>query len=633
MEPASPRTSMEPTARFDRPIRFGAFEVDLRSGELRKKGFRIRLQEQPFQVLTTLLEHPGEVISREELRERVWPSGTYIDFENGLNKAMSKLREALGDSADAPLFIETLPRRGYRFIAPIAVAQPTDDASGMTRRKHWWIGAASAFTIFLIAAVLLLIRVRTTRTVQAPARQRIESVAVLPLENLSGDPSQDYFADGMTEALIGDLGSIGTVRVISRTSTARYKRTKKVVPDIARELNVDAVVEGTVVRSGDRVRVTARLVRAAPERELWSGSYEREMRDILVLQTDVARAITYQIGANLSPGGQIRVSRVNRQVNPEAYDAFLKARFEAGNWSEVAQARSVEYLESAVRNDPNYADAWSELSQVYANMGVFGWWPNEIARSRAEQAARRALQLDDTRPTAHVTLALLRDREWDWPSATKEYEQALAADPNNADAHQTYGYHLAILGRSDEAVAEMKRALMLDPYAGNKRNSLGAALYWAGRYDEALQQFRQTPDPDVNSYERHRRMAEMYEHKGLEKEAIAELLRALRIVGRTDTAASIETEYRSAGYVQAKKTFLLVDIDNARNGKHQRGYLFRIATDYALLGETQKTLEWLEKAFAEHDEHVMFLKASDRLRSLHFNIRFQDLVRRMGLPS
>jgi TolB-like protein/DNA-binding winged helix-turn-helix (wHTH) protein/lipoprotein NlpI len=629
---------MEPKPAFDRPIRFGAFEVDPRSGELRKKGFRIRLQEQPFQVLAALLEHAGDVVTREELRQRIWSSGTFVDFENGLNKAMSKLRDALGDSAETPLFIETLPRRGYRFIAPITVGHTSALRTGTSRglifvRKHWWIGAAAAFAMIL-GIVSAFTNNRGVARETAPAARAIESLAVLPLENLSGDPSQDDFAAGVTEALIGDLGSIPTVRVISRTSTARYKGTKKLMPEIARELNVDAIVEGTFVRRGDHIRVTARLLRARTEKQLWSGVYERKLQDILLLQTDVARAITHEIGATLSPRQEIRVARVNRQLDPEAYEAYLKARSESGHWSEGPLKKSVEYLERAVRKDPNYADAWSELSAAYANMGIFGWWPMEIARTKAEQAARRALQLDDTRAIAHTTLAWLRDKDWDWAPATKEYQEAIAVEPNNADAHQIYGYHLAIIGKFDASVKEMRRALMLDPFAGNKHNSLAAALYWAGRYDEALPQFRQTPDPDVNSSERHRRISEIYDHKGLEKEAIGELLSAMRLAGRTQAAASIEAKYHTAGYAEAKRMFLLEDIEETkRNASKRPGGLFQIAGDYALLGDADKTFEWLERAFAERDDRLMYLKASDRFRSFRSEPRFQDLIRRMGLPS
>lgn len=620
--------------------RFGIFEVDLRARELHKRGLKVKLQEQPFQVLAALLEHRGEVVTREELRQRIWPADTFVDFDNGLNGAINRLREALADLADNPRFVETVPRRGYRFIAPVArPAVPSgDDASEISStataaRGHWPLIIGGAAAALLLALLLLALKVAGIRErLLSTAAHPIQSIAVLPLENLSGDPTQDYFADGMTETLITNLGKFESLRVISRTSVMQYKRARKPLPEIARELNVDAIVEGTVLQSGDRVRITAQLIRAAPEKHLWAESYERDLRDILALQSDVARAIANEVQIRLSPHQQLRLAG-HRQVNPQAYEAYLRGLHESREWTDEGTKRSIYYLEQAVQKDPNYGDAWARLSRAYANSSYFGWQPREMANLKARQAALRALELDETLAEAHVSLAWLMQDEWDWAGARKELQRALALDPNYADAHQIYGFHLTMMGRLDESIAQMKRALDLDPLAGNKHNSLGAALYLAGRYDEAFEQFRQTPDPDVNSGQRHRRMADIYERKGMHNEAEAELLTLLRIAHREKVASLVERTYLTSGYAEAKKTLLREDLKQAQSkAKNGQPVAFQIAGDYAVLGQKDEAFQWLERAYQKRDPPLIFLKSGDRLESLREDPRFHDLLRRMGLP-
>jgi TolB-like protein/Tfp pilus assembly protein PilF len=461
--------------------------------------------------------------------------------------------------------------------------------------------------------------------------RKIQSIAVLPLENLSGDPSQEYFADGMTEALITDLGKMEELRVISRTSTMHYKGTHKTLPQIGRELNVDAVVEGAVMRSGNRVRITAQLVQAASDRHLWAESYERDLRDVLTLQDEVARTIANEVKIKLSPQEQIRLASA-RPVDPEALEAYLKGRYEWNKWSEEGLKKSIEYFEQAIQKDANYAQAWAGLSDAYQFLSLWDSSPAEVAMPKAKAAALKAVDLDDTLSDAHVALSGVL-----WPYersvAEKEVQRAIALNPNNAWAHQLYGYQLSSVARFDEAIAEMKRALELDPLAPNKHQSLAATLYRAGRYDEALQLFHEVPDPDANSERRHRFNAAIYERKGLQKEAIAEWLTALRFAGEKDLAEQVERKYVSSGYSEAKKTFLWGDIKEkqktrARNGFGQTGW---IAADYALLGEKNKAFEWLDKGFREGGI-AWDLKVSDDFKLLRSDPRFQDLVRRMGLP-
>ncbi|HXN21136.1 MAG TPA: winged helix-turn-helix domain-containing protein [Candidatus Dormibacteraeota bacterium] len=630
-------------------VQFGAFELDLHRGELRKQGVKVKLQGQSLKVLQILVDNPGEIISREQLRSHVWPANTFVEFDQSLYSAMARLRDALGDTSESPRFVETVARRGYRFIAPVAVPTfSTNSPNGDIRPQTELDSRAPQLVAFrrlvtsllaglvggaLLLAVVLVFDLLGARSWLYSRTHPIRSIAVLPLENLSGDPSQEYFADGMTEALITDLGKIGELRVISRTSAMHYKGTHKTLPEIARELNVDAVVEGAVLRSGNQVRIKARLVQAASERHLWAESYERDLRDVLALQDEVARSIANEIKIKLTPQEQARLSS-GRPVDPEAHEAYLRGRYELNKWTEEGLKKSVDYFERAIQKDPAYAQAWAGLSDTYQFLSLWDSWPAGVAIPKAKAAALKAVDLDDTLSDAHVALSgVLWPHERSWSAAENEVQRAIALNPNNAWAHQSYGYQLSSVARFDEAIAEMKRALDLDPLAPNKHQSLAATLYRAGRYDEALQHFREVPDPDANSERRHRYIAAIYERKEMPKEAIAELLTALRFAGEKDLAEQVERKYVSSGYFEAKKAFLWDDIQEkqkkrARNGFGQAG---SIAADYALLGEKNKAFEWLDKAFREGGIS-WDIKVNDRFEALRSDPRFQDLLRRMDLP-
>ena len=611
-------------------IRFGPFEVDLRAGELRKHGLKTRLQQQPFRVLALLLEHPGEVVTREELRQAIWPADTFVDFDEGLDATIYKLRNTLGDSSENPRFVETLTRRGYRFIAPVEVRPKTIRVRNL-------LALAGVLTAVALALGFGLnfsgTRDRLLR--RTSNNRRIRSLVVLPLQNLSGDPSQEYFVDGMTEALTTDLGKIGALRVISRTSAMQYKGTRKALPEIGRELNVDAVVEGAVLRSGERVRITTQLVETSSDRHLWAETYERDLRDVLVLQDELALTIAKQVQVKLSVDEQTRLATAH-SVDTEALEAYLQGREEWNNWTEESSKKSIKYFEQAVRKNPAYAPAWAGISDAYMLLHIFGAYSQASSRpqeafQKARTAALKAVELDPSLSEAHVSLASVLLFQWD--AAEKELQRAIALNPNNAMAHQCYGYLLSALGRFDQAIAEMRRALELDPLSSNKQNSLGATFYRAARYDEALEYFREVPDADANSAYRHYRMAAIYERKGMQKEAVAEMLTALRITHQNELAATVQGKFTSSGYSAAKKTFLWGDLqENQRQVKD--GLLplaVTIAGDYALLGETKKALEWLEKAFREREHDLMYLKVDDRFEALRPDPRFQDLVYRIGL--
>ena len=607
-------------------LRFSDFEVDLRAGELRRRGgSRIKLQQQPFRVLVLLLQRAGDVVTREELRQAIWPAGTFVEFNLGLDTAIYRLRTALGDSAETPQFLETLPRRGYRFIAPVDRVVPAPPQRPRVARQVLY--AFGALAVLTMGYGLLGRRAATPR---------IHSIAVLPLENLSGDSAQEYFAEGMTEALVTRLGKTGGLLVISHASARHYKGTRETLPEIARRLHVDAVIEGAALRVGNRVRVTAQLIEASTDRHLWAETYESDLRDVLGLQDAIARAITNEVEIRLSSSQASRVASTRaRPVDPDAYDLYLRGRAEWNEWTEQGSRKGIEYFQRAVQKDPSYAPAWAGLSDAYDHLGRFGFLPPGVALSKAKAAALRAIQLDETLSEAHVSLAMVLLQEWSWSVGENELQRAIALNPNNAEAHQRYGYALSYRGQFDAAIGAMQRALELDPLSPNKQNSLAATFYRAGRYDEALQYFREVPDPDFNSVSRHRRIGVIYERKGRLGEAMAEWLVALRLSGKQEVAASVERDYRSSGYAAAKRTYLWGDLREARRraqNDYPRPLSWDIAGDYALLGERDSAFAWLERAFREREAALAFFTVDDHFYALRSDPRFRDLAHRMGLP-
>src|SRR5467141_2266828 len=606
-------------------IRFGPFELDLRAGELRKHGRKTRLQQQPFRVLALLLEHPGEVVTREELRQVIWPADTFVDFHEGLDATIYKLRNTLGDSSENPRFVETLPRRGYRFIAAVEEVLPK------TTRARNLLTLAGVLTAVVLALLFGLNLAGTRdRLFRRTGNRPIRSLVVLPLQNLSGDPSQEYFVDGMTEALTTDLGKIGALRVISRTSAMQYKGTHKKLSEIAKELNVDAAVEGAVFRSGGRVRITAQLVEASSDRHLWAQAYERELRDVLLLQDELAQTIARQVQIKLSLEEQTRLATA-RMVDAEALEAYLQGREQWNKWTEEGVRKSIENFEQQVHKASAYAQGWAGISDAYNLLYMFGYSLSEEALPKAKTAALRALELDSSLSEAHVSLACVM--HFEWAAKEEEYQRAIGLNPNNAMAHQYYGYNLSALGRFDEAIAEMKRALELDPLTPNKQNSLGATFYRAGRYDEALEQFREVPDPDANSERRHRRMAAIYERRAQQREAVNELLIAIRLAGERYLSTSVEQKFISSGYWPAQETFLWGDLreKQKRARKGQPALALAIAGDYASLGEKDEAFGWLEKSFQEREGDLMYLNVDDRFVALRSDPRFQNLAHLIGL--
>ena len=643
-----------------RRIRFGVFEVDVCAGELRKDGLKVKLQEQPFEVLAMLLEHPGEVVMREELRHKLWPGDTFVDFDVGLNTAIKKLRHALKDSAETPRFVETLPRRGYRFIAPTnetsdessrdsaipcaglflksrrvgapcgqATAEPAFLGARRGWRKPWIIAVA---LIALLAGFVLDVGRLRKRLVGGLAPDPIQSIAVLPLENLSGDASQEYFVDGVTDALTTELAQIRALRVVSRTSVMRYEGTKKPLPEIARELNVDAVVEGAVVRSGERVRLTAQLIDARTDRHLWAESYERDLRDILALQSEVARAIANKIRVQLTPQEQTHLAQA-RLVNTEAYTAYLKGRYFWSQRTEEKLWKAIDYFEDAIKKDANFAPAYSGLADSY---GLFGFsqyaaLPANEAERRAEAAARKALELDDTLAEAHTALGAIQHRsKWNWVEAEREFRRAIELNPNYSPAYQFYALCLSSMGRQQEALAAIRRALELEPASPIINAAAARQLIFARQYDLAIEQLQRALELEPNFMVAHVRLGLAYEQKGMYEDAVAELDKARTLSKENPLViAALGHAYALSGN-RRRAQELLADLKRLSKKRYVSGY--DMAVIYSGLREPDQAFAWLEKAYQDREGSLVYLKVEPWLDPIRSDPRFQDLIRRMAFP-
>jgi TolB-like protein/DNA-binding winged helix-turn-helix (wHTH) protein/Tfp pilus assembly protein PilF len=618
-------------------IRFGEFAADLEAGELHRNGTKVKLQGQPFEILALLLKHPGRIVTHEELRQRLWPSDTFVDFEHGLYAAVNRLREALGDSAEDPRFIETVPRRGYRFIGSVNLTvEPTKPM--MPWGKGWLIALSLVGAIAAVLALLFALnvgglrsRLRTAIAVKrAAALPRIESIAVLPFENLSGDPSQEYFSDGMTEELITNLGKLTTRRVISRTSVMRYKGNRKPLPDIARELNVDAIVEGTVQRSGNHVRVTANLLYAPTDRHLWAETYDSELEDVLIVQGRVAHSIANEIGIKLMSQEQRRLA-ATRPVNPEAYQAYLKGKYYAAKWNADGIKKGEASFRQAIDLDPTYAPAYEGLAEVHGLAAGLGLRPSTESFSLVKAAASKALELDEGLAEAHSELGMVKLQfDWDWSGAEQELRHAIALNPNSSSAHFIYGVFLTALGRSDEAVKETRNALELDPLTTSSNLQLGWVLYYARRHDESIAQLKETLELTPDFAPANMELGWNYGQKRMYREAVAECQRAVSLAPEDQIVlASCGDVYGLAG----RRQDALALLDRLKKISGQ-GYVdpYNLAWLYDGLGDNNHTIEWLERAYRERSASLYGLRIETWSGPLRTDPRFQDLLRRMKFP-
>lgn len=613
---------MEDLHKSPRRARFGVFEVDLLAGELRRNGLKVHLQEQPFQVLALLIGCPGEVVTREELRQRLWPADIVVEFDQNLNNAIKKLRAALGDSAENPRFVETLARRGYRFIGPVEAVDGLEE-SPRRNLPPSWIGAALVVAAIVVAAAYLgreHLRIRAT-----PPAGKVR-LAVLPFDNLSGDPEQEYFSDGMTEEAIAQLSRLSPTRlgVIGRISSAHYRGRR--TDQIGRELGVDYVLSGSVRRDADRIRITAALVRTRDQLQLWTGTYDRELRSVLQLQAEVAGAMAAELPIESRPP---RPAAPPRPVDPQAYEAYLKGRYFWNKFTVEGERKAIDFLEAATRLDPGYAPAYAWLAsahQILANMGGIG--PAEM-RPRARAALKQALKIDENSPDALGHLGWFNLLyEWDFPAAERAFRRALELNPSSASAHEGYSTYLSAMGRAEEALSQMRRGLEFEPLSLILNADLGFTLYYARRYDEALAQCRRSLELDARFPPSHFVLWHVYEALGRHQEGVESML-AAGTLARGDNPEWSEA-MRAALARSGWEGSLRERIRWWRRlGAVKQAY--SEAEAYAQLGDTDRALESLQRAVDQRIYNVVFLGVEPAFDQVRGDPRFGKILRRIGL--
>ncbi len=655
-------------------LKFGDFELDVAGYELSRHGRSIKLERIPMELLLLLVERRGQLVARDDILEKLWGKDVFLDVDNSINTAIAKIRVALKDDPENPAFIKTISGKGYRFIAPIAVLPegkedstqsveqqyssgssfiaPVHDAavdpavaqkpaldskSPFKPSRRWWLSFAAITVVAALAGWIW--RDSFRRIIRPSPSPVIRSLAVLPLENLTGDASQEYFADGMTDALITDLAQIGALRVISRTSIMRYKGMRKPLPEIARELGVDGIVEGTVVRSAGRIRITSQLIYAPSDQHLWAHSYERDVGDLVTLQGEVAQAIAGEVRAALTPEQRTRLSaRVT--TNPGAYEAYLKGRYYWNQRTPAAERKSIEFFQQAVEKDPDFALAYARLADAYNFGNILGVLASKESSPEAKAAATKALVLDPQLAEAHTALGLVKSHyDFDFPGAQREFLKAIELNPNYANAHLFYaGAYLTPMGRHEDAIAEMKKALELDPLSLPLNNMLASTYLWAGDYEKSVQQFQRTIGLDPAFPLVHFFFAGLLQELGKYEEAIKENQRGELFLGVSPEQAAAEAaEFRKAFQSGGSRGYWQKNLDITLKESKQAGSRYfeaiAVAGAYARVGDKKNAFEWLEKSYADREgQDITLVRWLPDFNSLHNDPRFPVLLGRMGLP-
>lgn len=636
----------EPRRVDSHHIVFDRFELNLRSGELRKNGRKIRLQAQPFQLLALLIEKAGEVVTRHEVCRALWPADTFVDFDHSVAAALNKVREALGEPADNPRFIETLPKRGYRFIGkiePSAEGSPAETASQLepiatgtatapsidttthpavraTRpSRPLRVALALAASLLIVAAAVVFLR-RSARS-HAASSASITSIAVLPLENLSGNPKQAYIADGITDELITELARTKGLRVISRTSVMQYKGVHRPLPEIARELGVDGILEGSVTIEGGRIRVTVQLVQAPSDTHVWAQSYIRDSSDLLELQQELAASVAKEVNSTVLP------HKPARPISPEAHDAYLRGRY-AWYGADGDADRAREFFEKAIQLQPDYAAAYSGLADYYISDSASGFLDPLLALPKGEAAAQKALQVDDSSAEAHNSVAASNlFYRWDWDAAAAESQKAIAVNPNYAEAYHLYGYLLTALGREDEALMSQQKSQELDPFA--RSWGLGRLLSAFGRYKDAEIELRQRIAALPGDEWLHYELSESCWLRGKTRESMEEYAQVLVIEGHEDLAGQVRHAYAAQGDLGVQQ-WRLAHLNASARDRYVSPLEFAMA--YARLGQKEQSFQWLDKAYDGHAPWLIWLGRHSELDSLRGDPRYEVLIRRIGLP-
>jgi TolB-like protein/DNA-binding winged helix-turn-helix (wHTH) protein/Tfp pilus assembly protein PilF len=655
--------------RAQEPIGFGEdFQLDIGARRLRRGTHVLKLERIPLEILVLLIEHPGEIVTRDEIVVKVWGKGVFLDTDNSIRGAIRKIRMVLRDDSEQPRFIQTITGQGYRFIAPVIghehdhlagaheVQSPAGSQSAPTfiseldgwlqtrrlrletvatgnrrakisRARSWLAVGGAALLVALLAFNYVFFQDRPA----TPTENRIRSLAVLPLANLSGDPEQDYVADGMTEALITDLAKIGALRVISRTSVMQYKTGKKPLPQIGRELNVDAVLEGSVQRSGNHVRVTAQLIQVSPERHLWAESYDSDLRDILTLQGELAQTITGEIRVTMTPQEQARLTHAH-PIDPAAYEAYLKGLYYFNDGREhigtkdgdKSFQKSLRYLQQAIQIDPNYATAYAQLARTYHWLATPTLRRDLAAKSKI--MASKALELDPTLADAHAALAFVMYAfEWNWSEAGQQFRRAIELNPNYGDAHHGYALFLETMGRRDEAIAEIDKALQLDPLTLPQKINAAGIYVCAGEYDRAIEQLRTVLVLNPKFAEAHFELGRIYVRRGMFEQGIEEIREGAKLTGGdVYSQRQLALAYAASGR-QAEARALLHHLPEKATAPAE------IAAIYASLGEQSSAVAWLSKVAQQDPVDFAAIRCDESFNSLRADPRVQAMFSRLGL--
>lgn len=637
-------------------IAFGeGFELDLRPRRLRRGGRMLKLERIPLEILLLLLEHPGEIVTRDQIVARVWGNDVFLDTDNSIRGAIRKIRQVLRDDPEQPRFIQTVTGQGYRFIAPILsrpreeianIPDGAEEASASERVKEaeaalpkpagrqprrqiimnsrWLVFGLASGLVLALAVSFVIPRKR----VVGVKGSKITSLAVLPLRNLSGDPTQEYLADGMTEELIGRLAAIHDLRVISRTSVMQFKDPKQTVPEIARTLGVDAIVEGSLIRDGNRIRVHAQLIRAANDEHFWSETYDRELGDVLSLQSEVAQSIAQKVEVTVSGPEHARLA-ATRKVSPEAYESFLKGTYTSRNTAEGMQ-KSVGFFRDAINKDPTFAPAYLELASSFEDLAmVYSGVPPEEMRAKAIVALQKALELDPELAPAHVLLGTVYQRQWKWSESRAEFSRALELEPNDAAASRELAFWLICEGRTEEGLARSQRARELDPMNVEGLVNDGFQLFLARHYDEAIETLRSTLVVQPDGAIAHWYMGYNLIAKDRPEQAITELEKALALSDRSPAVIGVLIRaYAHAG----RRADALRMLDELKR-RSKTGYVPAGAfiNAYLGLGDNEEAFVWLEKGYEEKSGIMPLVKAHPHFDSIRNDPRFVDLIHRVGL--
>jgi len=631
----------------ERVLRFGSFEANVRAGELRKRGLKVRLQDQPFQILVMLLERPGELVTRQEIHQKLWPADTFVGFDHGLNNAINRLREALGDSADTPRFIETLPRKGYRFIAlvagdgqlaeaedPAEVATPVVETGPIDPRlsvRPRFLVTLLVSCVALALAAMVYLGWRRMRAGHASPGSGHVMLAVLPFQNLSGDPSQDYFSDGLTEEMIAQLGALSPdqLGVIARTTTMAYRHTSKSVKQIGSELGVGYILESSVRRDGSQVRISVQLIRVHDQVHVWARSYDRHISHSIDLQEEVAKAVAEQIEVKLSPSYKDRTNP--HHLDAQANEAYLRGRYFWNQFTPEGYRKAISYFQQAIERDSNFAEAYSGLADSYNFLVVTDSIPASEGHPKALEAAHRAVSLGGNLAEPHASLAVAMARsEWNWTGAESEFTRAIGLNPSYAMVHRLYASILGATRRHHEAWEQINEAMRLDPLSLPNNAEVVRTLYYARNYDQAIEQGQRAMQLDPNYVRTHFWLGRVYSQKGMHREAIAASEKILEsmpdsTLGLTEMAYSLAV----AGQRREARQ-ILRRLEERSTSAFVPAYNFAVI--HIALNEEALAMRYMQQAYENRDWALLVLAVEPRLDPLRTDPRFQEISAKLKLP-